>query len=269
MGKNELKIVLVSILVLLSLSCKTNAPPAYSRKNIEQIIKNLCRKEFKIKANAWLAGDTLWVYVPFGDIVDEKGMPTENFTKNTRRIFLTLRRAFLNMDKPPKFYSFVLSNIENQGFDLYRIGFVRDFIKFQMGLISLKQINQRVVVLSAKNKQALGDSQGEHINPYDITIGDFIGYLVRQRLNNAFIPYADQVEIREIQSYYQRRKLGIVFDIKIKPGNKGIPGPFLKTKEIIKKYLEIYNRPAEIVEIEITDSSSKRSTTFSQAALFD
>ncbi|MCF7916996.1 MAG: hypothetical protein K9L61_04390 [Candidatus Omnitrophica bacterium] len=269
MVKNALKIILVSIIALSSLSCKPNTPSTYSRKNIEQIIQTLCQEEFQIKVKAWLIGETLWVYVPFGNIVDQAGQPTADFTKNTRRIFLTLRRAFLNMDNPPKFYSFVLSDVEDQGFDLYRIGFVRDFIKFQMGLISLKQINQRVVVLSAKNKQALGDSEGKHIRPYNITIGDFIGYLVRQRLNNAFILYPEQVEVKNIQSYYQQKKLGIIFDIEIKKREKDVPEPFSKAKEIIKQYLEIYNRPAEIVEIEVTDSSSKKSSIFTQAALFD
>ncbi len=269
MAKNGLKILLISIFILSNLSCTTNLTSSYPRKNIEQIIKELCRKEFDIEANAWLIGETLWVYVPFGGIIDQSGQPTASFTKNTRRIFLTLRRAFLNMDNPPRFYCFVLSDTEEKGFDLYRIGFVRDFIKSQMGLISLNQINQRVVVLSAENKQALGDKEGKHITTYDISIGDFIGYLVRQQLNNIFIAYPNQVEIREIQSYYQQGKLGLIFDIKIKEGDQEVPEPFSKTKEIIKKYLEIYNQPESIVEIEITDGSAGKRSIFTQAALFD
>lgn len=261
------KALLVSFFLLFNFSCIT--PTNYSRKDIEEVIERICQKEFKTKVNSWLTDETLWVYVPFGNIVDQTGQPTADFTKNTRQIFLTLRRAFLNMDNPPQFYSFVLSDVEDQGLDLYRIGFVRDFIKFQMGLISLQQINQRIVVLSAKNKQALGDTEGKHIHPYNITIGDFIGYLLRQRLNNIYISYPDQVEVKKIQSYYQQKKLGIIFDIDIKKKQKSIPEPFSKAKEIIKEYLEIYNRPAEIVEIEVTDSSSKKSSTFTQAALFD
>lgn len=269
MVKNGLKILLISIFILFNLSCTTNVTSSYSRKNIEQIIKELCQREFDIDVNVWLVGETLWVYVPFGKITDAAGEPTTGFTKNTRQIFLTLRRAFLNMDNPPQFYCFVLSDTKDQGFDFYRIGFVRDFIKFQMGLISLNQINQRVVVLSAENKQALGDKEGNHIVTYNITLGDFIGYLVRQQLNNIFIAYPNQVEIREIQSYYQQGKLGLIFDIKIKENGQEIPEPFSKTKEIIKKYLEIYNRPADIVEIEITDGSSGKRSIFTQAALFD
>jgi hypothetical protein len=269
MVKSALKTLLISALILSNLSCATDVTSSYSRKNIEQIIKDLCQREFDIDVNAWLVGETLWVYVPFGKITDEAGKPTASFTENTRQIFLTLRRAFLNMDNPPQFYCFVLSDTEDQGFDFYRIGFVRDFIKFQMGLISLDQINQRVVILSAENEQALGDREGKHITAHGISIGDFIGYLVQQQLNNIFIVYPNQVEIREIQSYYQQGKLGVIFDIKIKEGGREIPEPFSKTKEIIKKYLEIYNRPESIVEIEIIDDSSGKRSIVTQAALFD
>ncbi|MCF7870558.1 MAG: hypothetical protein K9L95_01110 [Candidatus Omnitrophica bacterium] len=266
MAKKELKIVLVSFFLLLHPACKTT--PTYSQKNIEQTIERLCEEEFNLEAKAWLVENTLWVYVPFGEILDIKGKPRDSFSENTRRIFLALQRTFLNMDNPPKFYCFVLSDIKDKGIDVYRIGFVRDLIKLRMNLISLEEFNQRMVFLSFENKKALGDKQGEHIAKYNISLGDFIGYLIRQRLNNLFIPYSKKVKVERIQSYYQEGKLGIIFDIKINKKDESIPNPFNKTKEIAKKYLKIYGRPETIIEIEIADASGKKST-FTQAALFD
>ncbi|MCF7873052.1 MAG: hypothetical protein K9L80_02490 [Candidatus Omnitrophica bacterium] len=266
MVKKELKIVLASIFIALAIACTTTS--TYSQKNIEQVIERLCQEEFDIVVNAWLVGEALWVHVPLDKILDKTGKPTADFSKKTRQIFLTLKRAFLNMDNPPKFYCFVVSDIKDKGIDFYRIGFVPDLIKFQMGLISLEQFNQRMVFVSFENKETLGDNEGSHIVQYNINIGDFIGYLIRQELKNVFISYSDRATIKRIQSYYQKGKLGIVFDIEIDKENKNIPESFNKTKEIIKKYLKIYGRPKEIIEIEIANSSGKKSI-FTQSALFD
>ncbi|MCF7870151.1 MAG: hypothetical protein K9L69_02300 [Candidatus Omnitrophica bacterium] len=266
MVKKELKIVLASIFIALTVSC--TATSTYSQKNIEQIIEKLCQEEFNIEVNAWLVEETLWVYVPLDKTLDEIGQPTDSFSKKTRQIFLTLKRAFLNMNNPPQFYCFVVSDIKDKGIDFYRIGFVPDLIKFQMGLISLQQFNQRMVFVSFENKKALGDNEGGHIVQYNINIGDFIGYLIRQELNNVFVSYSEKVKVKQIQSYYQKGKLGIIFDIEIDKKNKNISEPFGKAREIIKKYLEIYGRPKEIIEIEIINSSGKKSI-FTQSALFD
>ncbi len=264
--KKGLKTALFSIFLLSILSCQTTI--TYSRKNIEQVIETICQNEFDIAAKAWLTGHTLWVYVPFGKMLNEAGGLSADFNQKNRQIFLTLRRAFLNMDDPPRFYCFVLSDTEAQGIDLYRLGFVPDLIKLQMNLISLKQFEQRMVLLPLENKKALGDKEGKHVARYDISMGDFIGYLIRQKLSKAFALYPNQVNFKESRSYYQKGKLRITFDIDIKAKDEKIPEPFQKTKEITKEYLKIYGRPDEIIEIEIIDSLGRKST-FTQAALFN
>jgi hypothetical protein len=266
MAKKDLKIVLVSFFLLLHPACKTT--PTYSQKNIEQIIERLCEKEFNLEAKAWLVENTLWVYVPFGKILDRTGKPKDSFSENTRRIFLALQRTFLNMNNPPKFYCFVLSDIKDKGIDVYRIGSVRDLIKLRMNLISLEEFNQRMVFLSFENKEALGDKQGKHIARYNITLGDFIGYLAQQKLKNIFSSYSEETKVERINSYYQKGELGIRFDIGKEKTKQNISAFFLKAKEVVKEYLEIYNRPDEIVEIKIRDNSGNESI-FTQASLFN
>jgi hypothetical protein len=172
------------------------------------------------------------------------------------------------MNNPPKFYCFVLSDIKDKGIDVYRIGSVRDLIKLRMNLISLEEFNQRMVFLSFENKKALGDNKGKHIARYNISLGDFIGYLAQQKLKNIFFSYSEKIKVKRISSYYQKRELGIRFDIEKGKGKQNIPALFLKAKEVIKEYLEIYNRPDEIVEIKIRDNSGNESI-FTQASLFN
>jgi hypothetical protein len=136
-----------------------------------------------------------------------------------------------------------------------------------MNLISLEEFNQRMVFLSFENKKALGDNQGKHIARYNITLGDFIGYLVQQKLKNIFSSYSEKTKVGRINSYYQKGELGIRFDIGKEKKKQNISALFLKAKEVVKEYLEIYNRPDEIVEIKIRDSSGNESI-FTQASLF-
>lgn len=266
--KQGLRILLVSLLFLFFLSCASSPP--YTRENIEKIISNISYQEFGIKAESWLVGETLWVYVPFGRILDAQGAPTAEFTENSRRIFLTLQRTFLNMDNPPKFYAFVLSDKKYDGLYLYRVGFVPDQVKFGMGLISLEQISERTVSLIYQKEQILLNGRG-YIKRHDLTEGEFIGYLARQELINIYLfsGHKDVVEVKDIKSYFQQGRLTIDFDIQIVEPPRELPEPFLKAKEAVKKYLKIYEKPDQIIEIEFIDNFNNRQSTYTQAALLD
>jgi len=231
MVKNALKILLVNLLIFFLLSC--SIPPTYSRKNIDKVIKNICKKEFDIEVNAWIVGDSVWVYAPFRELVKEgeyqkkkeryqindfefnltnnhlkltmdimvnidKESPDSNkegpassefvekVTKDVRRIFLSLLRTFLNMENPPKFYCFIVSDTKQFGVDLYTIAFVPDMIKFNMGLISLSESNYRTVPFNILMPQALGDNEGKHIQPYDIAPNEFASLLIAKNTLKGF-----------------------------------------------------------------------------------
>lgn len=168
----------ISLLLFFLLSC--TIPPTYTRDNIEKAIQDVCRDEFSIKARAALAGDTIWVYAPFKKLVTEDGQWEEKSLKDIRQIFHFLSRILLSMDVPPKFYCLLAADIEKVGIDTYTIGFIPDLIKFDMGFISLKERDERVAFFSLFNPRALGDTEGEHMQEYDIPPDEFAGYLANQ-----------------------------------------------------------------------------------------
>ena len=115
MAKNARKILLFSLLILLS-ACAI--PPTYSRKDISATIKRICKDEFNLQVTVWDYGDTVWVYAPM-KLVDDEGKLNitkdnrwkEEVSEDMRKISVSLNRVFLSIDKPPKFYCFIRSNI--------------------------------------------------------------------------------------------------------------------------------------------------------------
>jgi hypothetical protein len=261
MVKNALKtIFLFSIFIT---SCSTS--PTYLRKDIEKAIKDICKNEFNLDVEVWEKGDTIWIYAPFEKILNEKKEIEKEVEENMRRIFLSLKRVILSMDKPPKFYSFVASDTKNIGLDLYYIGFIPDLIKFEMNFISLEDIHQREVFLLFPNPYALGDIKGDHIPKYELTMEEFISYLIKQHLQRKF----SSSKINEIRTNYYQGKLEIILDIEIEK-DKQIPLPLEEAKRITKKFLNIYRDfIKDLVVIEIKDIFYKKTRIYTKKALLE
>ena len=244
--------------------------PTFSREDIEKIIKDICKKEFDIDAKVTEVGDTIWIYAPFEKVLNQENKFDEEVLGKVRHIFLSMNRAFLSMDKPPRFYCFVISDIKSIGADWYFIGFFYDMRKLQTNFISLGEAHEREVILNFFNPQALGDTQGTHIVKYDITMGEFIALLIKRDIEKAFTADAikDKVTINDIRTYCDNEKLGIQFNIVIKQYDSNIENPFDVAKKSAKKFLKIYEDFHKITEIEIIDSASKKSRVFTKRALY-
>jgi len=269
MAKKGLKNLLVSLAIILFSSCAIES--TYSRQEIGQVIKNICKEEFNIEVSVWQVEDTTWVYAPFDKLIDENGKWDEAASEDMHRIFLSLSRVFLNVDKQPKFYCFIASNIKEPPADIYVMGFIADMIKFQMGLISLKEREERVVFRPLANPLALGDKEGEHIQKYNLTTGEFVSYLIRQDLERKFTSeeMKDYFQINDLYSFFKNGKLQVNFDIAVKEYKQDLPEVFEEAKITVKKFLNIYRPCPEIVEIEINDLLSEKGRFYTQKALLD
>ena len=272
MAKNVLSPLLISIL-LLSSSCSVS--PTYSRSEIAGVVQKMCKEEFDMDVQAWDMGKTLWIYAPVDNLLTEEIKLDPEAIITIRRVFLSLRRIILSMGTPPDFYAFVVSEVKGKGMDLYYIGFVPDIVKFQLGMISIAQMQEREVFIDIANEEALGDLTGEHIAKFDLTMGEFIAYLVRQELLRTFTAkdILPLVEINDIDTYYYNGKLGVMFDIQIKndaekPAELEIPNPFDTAVDAVKKFLKIYSFK-DVYEIEINDTFLGKKRSYSKAALFD
>ncbi|MFA5008853.1 MAG: hypothetical protein WC546_06515 [Candidatus Omnitrophota bacterium] len=270
--KKALPKLLFSFLAFFFLISCDNKPaaPTYSRKDIESTIKSLCTKEFNIEVKVWEVGDTIWVYSPFEKIVNSKGELDKDVSDKIRKIFLSLRRVILSMDKRPKFYCFVASDI-NVGFDLYYAWYVRDLVMFETGYISLGNFQEREAFIHALNTKALGDTQGDHISRYDINLGEFISYLIKQNIEKKFTEekLKDNFKINDLHVKYYNKRLEIDFDIEVTKYKEGLLYPFDETVAVTKNILKIYDYPEEISEVTINDAFNKKSRLYTRKALIE
>jgi hypothetical protein len=249
--------LIVGLSFCLFLGSCSPVPPSYKYKDIADTIEGICQREFQVKLTVYPLEDTIWIYAPFKDLLTEDNTINEKKQKKIRNIFLSLRRTVLSTEKPPLFYILVASNIENQGADIYYIGFVPDIVKFELHFISRDQFNNRIIMFSFMNPQALGDKSGKHIATTEMTMGYFIAYLTRQRLMKFYSE--EKTNIEELKVSYKNRTIEVSTNIKRK--NKNQPKPFTKTKEIIKNLLTTYQdfiNDVALVEIEDKDNGLKR-----------
>jgi len=258
MAKSVLKNLLVSLLVLSLTAC--TIPPSYSRKNIDKVIKKICKEEYNIDVVTWLVKDTVWVYAPFGRFVDQEGGWDKKVTEDFGRIFHSLSRAFLNMEKPPKFYCFVASDVKYRGIDLYHIGFIPDKIKFDMGLISLGEREKRLGYIYFPNPQALDDTKGRHINKYNVVIEEFMALLIEQNMEKEFnfSKFANNYQTSSFIAQYQKDQIEVSFNIRIKKYKEGLPLVMEKTQEIVTKVIDDYAAFHGIKKVILKDNFNEK-----------
>ena len=253
MAKNVRKSLLISFILIFLSSC--TIPSTYSRKNIQKAIQNICKDEFNIDVKVRSSGETIWVYAPFEELITEDGQWNEKAQSSRAKIFLTLGRVFLSIDNRPKFYCILASNIKGAGLDAYTIGYIPDMVEFNLGFISLKERDNRVVFISFPNPNAVGDFSGAHIQEYDIPIGEFIAYLVRQRLEKKFsTPRLNKnFQLEKVSTHYWANNLKVNFDIRTTKPQEGLINPFDEARRITKEILDIYNTSRDIAEIEVNN----------------
>jgi len=287
MLKPSLKNLLLSVLALVLISC--SVPPTYSRQDIAEVIKTICKDEYGMEVNAWLLDETLWVHAPVklfdesGKLkINEEGRADEDLSESLRKISQSIQRALLNMDSPPIFYCLIKSDIQRlSGIDLirmnhYELVFVPDQIKLTLGtyglatLISTKEFENRIVLLQAPfiANKILKDNYGRRIDKYNIPLSEFISLLTHQRIFNAFIlpEIKDSFEINTIEVEYKGRMLEVNFDIRIKKYKENIPVPLKRIEEITQKTLDSYSSFIDIQKAQINDTFAKKSKTISIAS---
>ena len=260
MIKNVCGLLTFSLILFVLSSC--TLPPSYSPENIDNILKKICKEEFNLDVGVWKKGETIWIYTPFKNLIDKEGDWDKNVAEDIRKISQALTRVLLNMDSPPRFYSFVISDIEASGLDIYRIGFIPDKIKFEMGLISYKEMLERELYIPVSNPNALGDTEGNHIQKYDIPIEEFIAVLVRQRMESYF-KSSDEISnnylINSFYSDYSSGILYVTFDIALKKDKKNVISILEEIEKIVKELITTYSSFQDINKVLIKDIFNEKS----------
>lgn len=250
--------------------CST--PPTYTRKDIERVIERICQEEFNYNVKAYAIGQSIWVYAPFEDLINADSQINSQKEITLRNIFLSLRRAVLSMDSPPQFFILVASNVKNIGMDIYYIGFTPDIVKSELQFISRNEFDERIITLPFKNSKALNDYNGSHVPMLDITMGDFITYLVRQKVSKIYSDksLAPNAHLEAIEGIYEQKRMIIRIELPRDPADTLTPQPLDTIKQVAKEFLTIYEEfSPDITMIEIDDRSGGVKRCYSKMTLFE
>ena len=191
-SKNLARFALFNLLsVTLLFGCQANIEPTYKEKNIPSLVKKICKEEYNLDVTTFRTDTTLWIYAPtekilhkdYGVIKDK--IFDEEMWDKLRNILTTIGRVLISSDNTPEFYALTISDIK-QGVDFAMIGNVLDIKKSYAGFIPPTESNRRYVHLFKLVPEAVGDTKGGHIEPYNITLPDFLAEQIAQRIGAIF-----------------------------------------------------------------------------------
>jgi len=74
-AKTGLLLLSFCLLPLLFFGCTSNTEPTFIKENTAEAIREICESEYDIRIETKLVGETVWVYLPVEDILQETEKP--------------------------------------------------------------------------------------------------------------------------------------------------------------------------------------------------
>jgi len=270
--------LLVSLILLAFLfGCSSEIKPTYKEKDIPFHIKKICKEEYGLDVTTSVVGQTLWVYAPMPRIIDKDYAITkekvfdEAMTDKMRNIMTSIGRVLISSDRAPEFYSLVISDIEERGLDYIIIANVLDIKKSYASVLPWTEMNKRYVVKLKSAPEALGDTLGIHVIPYDIGLPEFISGQIAQRIDSRLREpdFKNFYDVKAAEAQFTPTTLVINIDIKLQELRLKAP----ETNDITKEALKIAAQVTraydfeDFIEVQINEGKEGKSTTFSRKVL--
>lgn len=193
-SRNSARPALIFSLLLACLfltGCQDSLEPTYRQKDIPDIVKKICKEEYGLDVTTKTSPNTLMIYAPVDKflhkdygIKDDKVFD-EEIADKLRNILTTIGRVIISSDNTPEFFALVMSDIK-QGLDYIIIGYVLDLKKSYAEFIPWTEANRRYVIHFGSNPEAIGDTTGQHIPAFDVSLPDFLAVQMGQRLGSFF-----------------------------------------------------------------------------------
>jgi len=212
-SKNSVKfaLLLFSFFLYINLSgCQKPLAPTFKEEDIPELVKQICKDEYKLDVITERTETTLWIYVPLSKILDkdygvkEGKILDEGMTDKLRNILSTIGRVVLSSNKTPEFFALWASDI-NIGLDYIIMGNVLDIKKAYAESLPFTELNKRYVMKFNVNPEAIQDTTGRHLKPYNITLPDFLTQQMVQRMSVQFQEEA-------LKKYFKVEKVDGIFN---------------------------------------------------------
>ena len=211
MNSVKAALLLFSFSLYINLSgCQNSLEPTFKEEDIPEHVKQICKDEYKLDVITERTETTLWIYVPLSKILDkdygvkEGKIFDEEMTDKLRNILSTIGRVVLSSNKTPEFFALWASDI-NIGLDYIIMGNVLDIKKAYADSLPFTELNKRYVMKFNVNPEAIQDTTGRHLKPYNITLPDFLMQQMVQRMSVQFQEEA-------LKKYFKVEKVDGIFN---------------------------------------------------------
>jgi hypothetical protein len=211
MNSVKFALLLFSFFLYINLSgCQNSLEPTFKEEDIPEIVKQICKDEYKLDVITQRSETTLWIYVPLAKIlhkeygIKEGKILDEEMTDKLRNILSTVGRVVLSSNNAPEFFALWASDI-NIGLDYILIGNVLDIKKSYADSIPFTELNKRYVMKFNINPEAVQDTVGRHMKFYNIRLPDFLAQQMVQRISVKF-------QEESLKKYFKMEKVDGIFN---------------------------------------------------------
>lgn len=242
-------------------------PELYPRERIPEEIIKLCQNEYNLPVKIRSTENTVWVYVPVDNMLDNDLKINKDFSETVDEVSLNISRTVLNAKNPPDFYVLAASDIKF-GADYFIIGYVPDIIKHLHESISREDFISRHLMTFELNPKAIGDKDGKHLKIGDITLGNFIAEQIAYRIRTKFEEDALQnnFKLKSVTSILEEGSFKVSIDIEKSSEATKIFEASAQALKIINYTIQSYDFE-DFTDVEIEDVASGKKSQYGRLTL--
>jgi len=157
--------------------------PTYTKEKAAEAVIALCRDEYGLKINAWLSGDTLYVYLPVASLTTTDKKLADVIQKNINHLVVSATRVCLSMNPRVEFLVIVVTDTGQHGIEYRIVNYVTDLVKLQCNAISRNDFAARSISSITQNPLGVGDEEGKYILKEPVRKEDFVCSLITQKIS--------------------------------------------------------------------------------------
>ncbi len=131
--------------LVISLAVLSSCGPTYKRENIEQSVKTLVQREYKLDVEVEEVGDTLGLRFRSPNLIGDLTSGDEEIYRKMNGMFMALIRVVLSTDEPPEFIVLDIADSDNPKFHLVFTRYVEDLRKAMAEALSHSQNQDRLL----------------------------------------------------------------------------------------------------------------------------
>ena len=148
-----MKILLSGLMALAIIFSSVGCGHTYLKENLTEAVIAICDKEYGIKVDAEIVGETLAIYLPLPKLFDANLRSNEKAREKIGDVLLSVTRVVLSTDATIKFYCVIVQDVRFPVVQSVIIEYVEDIRRYFYKAISRSDYFKRVVQYTVENPQ--------------------------------------------------------------------------------------------------------------------